>query len=213
MSTLDRLNLRPQEKRLVIGVGIFVFILLNYFLVWPRFDDLNTHKSAMVRSRKKLAEYKAEVDKMPEHKAKLAKLEEGNPMVESAEQALLLIRRVQDQAARSGVTLASQRPVPRVNIKTNDFFEEEGLAISFTSGDKELVDFLVTLGGDNSMIRVRDMDLKPDPSRSQLVCNLTLFASYPKASSRSTPPPAKTTTPSPTVVPPPPKPAAKPAAK
>ena len=31
MSTLDRLNLRPQEKRLVLGVGIFVFILLNYF--------------------------------------------------------------------------------------------------------------------------------------------------------------------------------------
>ena len=125
-------------------------------------------------------------------------------MVESAEQALLLIRRVQEQAARSGVTLASQRPVPRVNIKTNDFFEEEGLAISFTAGDKELVDFLVTLGGDNSMIRVRDMDLKPDPTRSQLVCNLTLFASYPKASSRTTAP----TTASPSA-----KPAVKPAAK
>ncbi len=205
MSTLDRLNLRPQEKRLVIGVGIFVFVLLNYFLVWPRFDDLNTHKSAMVRSRKKLAEYKAEVDKMPAYQLQLAKLEEGNPLVESAEQALLLIRRVQEQAARSGVTLASQRPVPRVNIKTNAFFEEEGLAISFTAGDKELVDFLVTLGGDNSMIRVRDMDLKPDPSRSQLVCNLTLFASYPKASARSTPPPAKVN------APPPAKPAAPPA--
>ncbi len=210
MSTLDRLNLRPQEKRLVIGVGIFVFVLLNYFLVWPRFDDLNTHKSAMVRSRKKLAEYKAEVDKMPAYQLQLAKLEEGNPLVESAEQALLLIRRVQEQAARSGVTLASQRPVPRVNIKTNAFFEEEGLAISFTAGDKELVDFLVTLGGDNSMIRVRDMDLKPDPSRSQLVCNLTLFASYPKASARSTPPPAKVNAPPPTK---PAAPPAKPAAR
>ncbi len=183
-STLDRLNLRPQEKRLVIGVGIFVFLLINYFLVWPRFEDLHTHKQAMERSKRKLREYRAEVDKVPEYKLKLAKLEEGNPMVESAEQAILLIRRVQEQASRSGVTLASQRPVPKMNIKTNDFFEEEGLAISFTSGDKELVDFLVTLGGDNSMIRVRDMDLKPDPSRSQLVCNLTLFASYPKSATR-----------------------------
>lgn len=183
-STLDRLNLRPQEKRLVLGVGILVFLLVNYFLVWPRFDDLKTHKSAMERSRKKLREYQAEVDKMPKYKETLAKLEEGNPMVESAEQALLLIRRVQEQAARSGVTLASQRPVPKVNIKTNDFFDEEGLAIVFTSGDKELVEFLVTLSGDNSMIRVRDMDLKPDPSRTQLTCNLTLFASYPKAVSR-----------------------------
>ena len=187
-SALDRLNLRPQERRLVIGVGIFVFLLVNYFLVWPRFDDLKTHKSAMERSRRKLREYQAEVDKMPDYKTKLAKLEEGNPMVESAEQALLLIRRVQEQAARSGVTLASQRPVPKVNIKANDFFDEEGLAIVFTAGDKELVEFLVTLSGDNSMIRVRDMDLKPDPSRTQLTCNLTLFASYPKAAARSATP-------------------------
>lgn len=187
-SALDRLNLRPQERRLVIGVGIFVFLLVNYFLVWPRFDDLKTHKSAMERSRKKFREYQAEVDKMPKYKETLAKLEEGNPMVESAEQALLLIRRVQEQAARSGVTLASQRPVPKVNIKANDFFDEEGLAIVFTAGDKELVEFLVTLSGDNSMIRVRDMDLKPDPSRTQLTCNLTLFASYPKAAARSATP-------------------------
>ena len=187
-SALDRLNLRPQERRLVIGVGIFVFLLVNYFLVWPRFDDLKTHKSAMERSRKKFREYQAEVDKMPKYKETLAKLEEGNPMVESAEQALLLIRRVQEQAARSGVTLASQRPVPKVNIKANDFFDEEGLAIVFTAGDKELVEFLVTLSGDNSMIRVRDMDLKPDPSRTLLTCNLTLFASYPKAAARSATP-------------------------
>ena len=187
-SALDRLNLRPQERRLVIGVGIFVFLLVNYFLVWPRFDDLKTHKSAMERSRRKLREYQAEVDKMPDYKTKLAKLEEGNPMVESAEQALLLIRRVQEQAARSGVTLASQRPVPKVNIKANDFFDEEGLAIVFTAGDKELVEFLVTLSGDNSMIRVRDMDLQPDPSRTQLTCKLTLFASYPKAAARSATP-------------------------
>ena len=187
-SALDRLNLRPQERRLVIGVGIFVFLLVNYFLVWPRFDDLKTHKSAMERSRKKFREYQAEVDKMPKYKETLAKLEEGNPMVESAEQALLLIRRVQEQAARSGVTLASQRPVPKVNIKANDFFDEEGLAIVFTAGDRELVEFLVTLSGDNSMIRVRDMDLKPDPSRTQLTCNLTLFASYPKAAARSATP-------------------------
>ena len=64
-SALDRLNLRPQERRLVIGVGIFVFLLVNYFLVWPRFDDLKTHKSAMERSRRKLREYQAEVAQAP----------------------------------------------------------------------------------------------------------------------------------------------------
>ena len=133
-SALDRLNLRPQERRLVIGVGILVFLLVNYFLVWPRFDDLKTHKSAMERSRKKFREYQAEVDKMPDYKAKLAKLEEGNPMVESAEQALLLIRRVQEQAARSGVTLASQRPVPKVNTIANPSSSKKSFALMFTFG-------------------------------------------------------------------------------
>ena len=35
-----------------------------------------------------------------------------------------------------------------------------------------------SLGADNSMIRVRDMDLKPDQSQMKLMGSITLVASY-----------------------------------
>ena len=38
-SLFDKLNLRPNERRLVIIVLIVVFIILNFIFVWPRFGD------------------------------------------------------------------------------------------------------------------------------------------------------------------------------
>ena len=38
-SFIDKLNLRPGEKRLVYIIGLVVFLLFNYFFVWPRFGE------------------------------------------------------------------------------------------------------------------------------------------------------------------------------
>ena len=40
-SYLDRLNLRPFEKRLVVGVGAVLFVVLNAWFVVPHFSDLS----------------------------------------------------------------------------------------------------------------------------------------------------------------------------
>ena len=40
-SYLDRLNLRPFEKRLVVGVGVVLFIVVNAVFVVPHFSDLS----------------------------------------------------------------------------------------------------------------------------------------------------------------------------
>jgi len=40
------------------------------------------------------------------------------------------------------------------------------------------VDFLYKLGSDASMIRVRDLELQPDPPRQKLNANVRLIASY-----------------------------------
>ena len=39
-SFLDRLNLRPQERRLVVGVLVIVFVVVNLWFVWPHAGDL-----------------------------------------------------------------------------------------------------------------------------------------------------------------------------
>ena len=89
-----------------------------------------------------------------------------------------LLRTVQIQAPRSGVYVSSSRPVPNMSGKTNAFFDEQTVVISVNTGDKELVSFLYTIGSDNSMIRVRDLDLKPDTSGNKLQGSLTLVASF-----------------------------------
>ncbi len=52
--------------------------------------------------------------------------------------------------------------------------------------------FLHALGSGDSMIRVRDMDLRPDPPRYRLNGTITLVASYQKKprGTRPVPPPA-----------------------
>ena len=35
----DRLNLTPAERRLVMIIFAVVFVVVNYWVVWPRFGD------------------------------------------------------------------------------------------------------------------------------------------------------------------------------
>ena len=38
-SIFDKLNLRPQERRLVVIVGMVLFVLINWWFVWPFFGE------------------------------------------------------------------------------------------------------------------------------------------------------------------------------
>ena len=47
------------------------------------------------------------------------------------------------------------------------------------------MDFLVGLASQDAMIRVREMDLRPDPSQTRLVGNLLIVGNYQKKSTNS----------------------------
>jgi len=57
---------------------------------------------------------------------------------------------------------------------------EQVLNINVQATDAQLVDFLYKLGSDASMIRVRDLELQPDPPHQHLTANIRLVASYQK---------------------------------
>ena len=52
--------------------------------------------------------------------------------------------------------------------------------INVLATEEQLVDFLYKLGSGASMIRVRDLELQPDPPRQHLSANIKLVASYQK---------------------------------
>lgn len=189
MSFLDSLNLRPQEKRLlVVGLALAV-VVLSALWVWPRLGEWRKAREALDKSRKTLQSYEAEIARIPTYEARLAELEGQGSAVLQEEQALQLLRTVQLQAQQHNVTITSTRAgLPGPTTSTNAFFDEQTVQIGVNTGEKELVQFLLALGSSGSLIRVRDMDLRPDPPRFRLNGTITLVASYQKKPKITRPP-------------------------
>jgi len=171
-------SLRPFEKRVVVGVATGLFVLFNIWFVFPHFGDWDKMKYRLSTAERTLTVREAEIKQMPYFDRELKKLEKEGLDVPAEEQALQFSRTVSDEEARSGVTSLS---VGRIQTRTNQFFLEQSQTRNVQGGEQQIVDFLYNLGSGNSLIRVRDLSLHPDPqTRQQLAANIKLIASYQK---------------------------------
>lgn len=192
-SFFDKLNLRPNERRLVIVVAIVVFIIVNAIFVWPHFGDWGKLQKRQGESTRLLTAYEDEIRKTPQYQVQMDQLEKAGASVASEEQALKLSTTVNNQALLSGVQVNKYNSRPAtMSTKPNLFFEEQAGDINIIAEEKALVDFLYKLGVGGSLIRVRSMNLNPDAVRQKLQGNITLVASYakkapPKAAATSGP--------------------------
>jgi Tfp pilus assembly protein PilO len=177
-------SLRPQERRLVVGVGLVTFVVLNLWLVVPHFSDWQDVAQRREQAEKKLAKYTAEIAQMRTYEARIKELSNDAYQVPDEDRALHFQNEIQSKAAACGIILSG---ISHMTENTNkQFFLEKSITITATTKEKQLVDFLYELGSSNSMIRVRDLGLSPDPPRQQLRAQIKLVASYQKT------PPAKT---------------------
>jgi hypothetical protein len=185
-SYLDRLNLRPFEKRLVVGVGAVLFLVLNAWFVVPHFSDLSQARRQREEALDKLKRWQAEIDQKAKYETGINKFRQEGLEVPTEEQQNQFARTIQEQQARSGVNIPN---FGRTVTTTNQFFLElsqQGLSVQ--SGEAQLVDFLYNLGSGNSLIRVRDLTLRPDAPRQQLSGSVKLVASYQKNPSKKVAP-------------------------
>ena len=171
-------NLRPFEKRVVVGVGVLFFVVLNFLFVIPHFSDLTAMQRRHDDAELKLRKYNAEIQQIPTYKRLISELEsEGGASVAQEDQPFQFQNTVNAEAAKSHVHLNS---IGKIAYQTNQFFLELSQGISLQSEERQLVDFLYNLGSADSLIRVRDLSLRPDPPRQQLVAQVKLIASYQK---------------------------------
>jgi hypothetical protein len=181
-SIFDKLGLRPAERRLLVGVGVVLFIVLNVYLVWPHFSDWKRLRGEIGNLRATLATYQAEQDRLPEYQAKEASLKGQGLKITTAEMGLALIKLVQPKAASAGINVVQWNPSAEGSSKNSEFFEEHVLRITFrNTGDQELLKFLVSLGDGDSVIRIRDLTIRPESDKMKLTGNVTMVASYQKA--------------------------------
>jgi Tfp pilus assembly protein PilO len=171
-------QLRPMERRLVIGVGVVLFLVANYVLVWPHFSDWGDLSNRQSAARSKLALYQEAVSKIPKLRSEVGAFENAGDFVHLEDQSIDLMRKIQSQASASGVGIQNYS---RQTTHTNDaFFIEQVQNISVIATEEQLVNFLYRLGSDASMIRVRDLELQPDNEHYHLMANIRLVASYQK---------------------------------
>ncbi|MBA4149886.1 MAG: hypothetical protein H0X66_17380 [Verrucomicrobia bacterium] len=192
MNFLDKLNLRPGERRLVVVIAIVVFIVLNALLVWPRFGDWAKAQKELDKTRETLADYRAEIARMPEYQKTKEKLEGQGSSLMPEEAAIQLRRTIENQVSQSGVIPNGINDQP-ARETPDQFFAERSIMMGFiNTPDSALVDFLFNIG-DRSMIRVRDLTVRPDTQMQKLQGNISLTVNYQK---RTTPAPAPASTPS-----------------
>lgn len=179
-ATATKLNLRPGERRLIVAVGVIVFVVVQWVFIWPKFGSLGTLESQLIRDRATLERYRREIGRTSQYQRRLAELQRAGQSVATAEQALQLQITVQRQAGASGVAILTTDSRNVTSLKPSEFFDEQTLRVSANSGDKELVDLLYKLGSGDSLIRVRDLSISPDPSGSRLNSSIAFVASYQK---------------------------------
>jgi len=184
---MDRWDLRPQERRLVVVFAGVLFVLVNLWFVWPRFKDWQMVKDKISRAETTLRRYTNEIARLPEYKKHLGALEsEGSTVLPSA-QSVEMVRAVQNLARDNHVRIDYLgQPTKSTASNTNNFFEELNLPIRVITGEASLVDFLYELGRGSSMIRVRDLLLNPGPSATNLAGSISLVASYQKTNAAKT---------------------------
>src|SRR5206468_8554600 len=142
---LDKLNLRPQERRLVVMAVAVLAVVLHFWFVQPYFREWGQVKTELDKARRTLKTYKSEIARTNEYEAKRLKLEiQGSSLpAEQQAQANILIGRIQAVADQSGLKVGTIAPVGRSRTgKTNEFFEEQTINLTLNpSGPQELVDF------------------------------------------------------------------------
>jgi type II secretory pathway component PulM len=171
-------QLRPLERRLVVGAAVVVLIVLNGVFIWPHFNDWNALQARRAKAQAELARDRAAVAQIPALKADVKKFESEGEFVAPEDQGLNFLRTITSQAGASGVAILN---TSRQITHTNDvMFIEQVQNINVLATEEQLVDFLYKLGSGGSMIRVRDLELQPDQPRQKLSANIRLVASYQK---------------------------------
>jgi hypothetical protein len=175
---LARLN--PTERRFVVGVAVVFILVINIVWIWPHFGDWSETSGRKDAASKRLVTFESGTNLIPDFQKKIATYQGRGQIVPSSDQALQFVRLIQNQCAQFGI-IPENMSNQRQPGTTNSFFVDQAETMTLQTTEKQLVDFLYSLGASsNSLIRVKVLSIQPDPSHQRLTTRVTLVASYQK---------------------------------
>lgn len=186
----DRLNLTPAERRLVVITAAIAFVVLNYWLVWPRFSDFSRISEEIAEMKRKEQIYQREIARQPVYAATLKKLQAEGSILPAGEERIQFRSEMERMAREIGLYVpqwSEVLPERGSGATTNAFFEAISLTMTRVSGTEEqFVEFLYGVGSSNSTIRVKELRLDPGnfdaraQGRTNLIGTIKLVASVQK---------------------------------
>jgi Tfp pilus assembly protein PilO len=182
IQALARLQLRPQELRLVVISAAVLFVVLNMWLVWPHFKDAGRIGKDLEAAEKTLGVYQEEIARTNGYQTRLAALRVTGADVLPEDRANTVMSAIQNYILQTGISSGGLSLVPRTaRGKLNEFFEEQALTLRLNpTSPEDLVNFLVAVASSELVIRVKELDLRPDPSQTKLTGSMKLVASFQK---------------------------------
>lgn len=182
-SLFDRYNLNAYERRLIGGVLLGIFFVVNLMLVGPKFSEWGEVRAQRESAQQKLRVYQVVLNKRGGLEEHLAKLESSGMKVLPEERASKLFELIQQKLRENKLPAAGlqdNRPSSRAgNLRKpkEEFFEQNTYSLNINADYKQLIDFLVAIGGDEDlMIRVGRLHI--ELAGHQLNCRITLIANY-----------------------------------
>jgi hypothetical protein len=160
----DRLNLNPSERRLVVVIAAVAFVVVNYWIVWPRFDDYSEITEEMDSMQRRREIFEREIARRPIYELTLRKLQEEGSVLPAGEEHIQFRSDMERLAREVGLTVPRWGQVvpERGSGGTNAFFESITLTMNQVSGtEPQFIEFLYRVGAGNSTIRVKELSLKP----------------------------------------------------
>ena len=190
-SIFDRYNLNVFERRLIIGVFLGIFLVLNLMFVGPKFREWGEVRARQESAQQKIRIYQTVLSKRDGLEKQLEKLDKSGMKVLPKERASKLFELIQQKLRKSNLpvtALQRNRRSPQagnLGQPKEKFFEQETYSLNVNANYKQLRDFLVAIGSDEDlMIHVGRLHL--ESAGHQLNCKITLVANYqPQPSGKS----------------------------
>ena len=194
---IDRLQLRPQERRIIVAGAVVLFLLLNLWFVWPHFGSYARFHVQRLENDTKLSTYLLEIGRTNDYFARLGSLEKEGSGIVTDNNDLAVQNTLTAVARANGLNIPFNRVPQTGHGRTNEYFDQITFAapIPPTAPDS-LVNLLVSVASNQVVMRIKELDLRPsDVSRYRLAGNLKVVASFQKKSLTGAEP-AKTAKPS-----------------
>ena len=186
-SIFDRYNLNAFERRLIVGVFLGIFFVVNLMFVVPKFREWGEVRDRQESAQQKLRIYQTVLNKRVGLEKQLEKLDKSGMKVLPEERSSELFELIQEKLKESKLPVtALQRNRQSGNSRQpkEKFFEQETYSLNVNANYKQLRDFLVAIGSDEDlMIHVGRLQL--ESAGHQLNCKITLVANYQPQPSRN----------------------------